>query len=103
MFRRLTPDADTALTFTFNGQPLSARKGESIAAALLAADVSRFRSHSVDGSDRAPLCMMGCCFECLVTVDGQVNRQACLVRVRQGMQVCSQQGRPLVVQVGAVR
>ena len=31
--------------------------------------------------------MMGVCFDCLVTIDGVGNRQACLVRVREGMRV----------------
>jgi sarcosine oxidase subunit alpha len=36
--------------------------------------------------------MMGVCFDCLVTIDGEGNRQACLVRVREGMRVETQQG-----------
>ena len=36
--------------------------------------------------------MMGVCFECLVQIDGQPNRQACLVTVREGMQVRTQEG-----------
>ncbi|AWX93880.1 hypothetical protein DPM13_14965 [Paracoccus mutanolyticus] len=45
------------------------------------ADVSRFRSHSqvIARWTRAPLCMMGCCFECLVTVDGQAPARHCRV------------------------
>jgi sarcosine oxidase subunit alpha len=35
---------------------------------------------------------MGVCFECLVTIDGVGSRQACLVRVREGMQVKTQRG-----------
>jgi sarcosine oxidase subunit alpha len=37
--------------------------------------------------------MMGVCFECLVTVDGVGNRQACLVHVREGMTVERQHGK----------
>ena len=36
--------------------------------------------------------MMGVCFDCLVTIDGVGNRQGCLVRVRDGMAVETQQG-----------
>jgi predicted molibdopterin-dependent oxidoreductase YjgC len=32
------------------------------------------------------------CFECLVTIDGVGNRQACLIPVRAGMRVETQQG-----------
>ncbi len=57
-----------------------------LAAALLGAGVLRFRS-SVDGAPRAPLCGMGTCFECRVTVDGEPHRRACLVEVAAGMRV----------------
>jgi predicted molibdopterin-dependent oxidoreductase YjgC len=36
--------------------------------------------------------MMGACFDCLVEVDGVGSRQACLVAVRPGMVVRSQEG-----------
>jgi predicted molibdopterin-dependent oxidoreductase YjgC len=36
--------------------------------------------------------MMGVCFECLVTIDGVGNRQACLISVRAGMRVETQSG-----------
>ena len=35
---------------------------------------------------------MGSCFECLVQIDGQPNQQACMVPVRDGMQVQLQHG-----------
>lgn len=31
--------------------------------------------------------MMGTCFECLVEIDGEPNRQACLTLVREGMDI----------------
>ena len=37
--------------------------------------------------------MMGVCFDCLVTIDGVGNRQGCLVRVREGMRIETQQGK----------
>ena len=41
---------------------------------------------------RAPYCMMGVCFECLLEIDGVANRQACLVTVQPGMKIRSQEG-----------
>ena len=49
--------------------------------------IGPIRSSAVSGEPRAPYCMMGVCFECLVEIDGLANRQACMVRVRPGMQV----------------
>ena len=42
------------------------------------------RATAVSGAPRLPYCMMGVCFDCLVTIDGVGNRQGCLVPVRRG-------------------
>jgi predicted molibdopterin-dependent oxidoreductase YjgC len=36
--------------------------------------------------------MMGACFECLVEIDGVPSRQSCMVTVRDGMRIRSQEG-----------
>jgi predicted molibdopterin-dependent oxidoreductase YjgC len=36
--------------------------------------------------------MMGACFECLVEIDGVPSRQSCMVTVREGMRIHSQEG-----------
>ena len=80
------------MTVEFDGRPLQVLTGSTVAAALLAAGVSRFRSTPVSGAPRAPYCMMGVCFECLVEIDGVPNRQACLVEVKEGMRLRTQEG-----------
>lgn len=80
------------VTVTFDGKALRVPKGASVAAALLAAGVERFRATPVSGAPRAPYCMMGVCFECLVEIDGVANRQSCLVPVAEGMAIRSQLG-----------
>ncbi len=92
MFRRLPDAADETVRFTFDGKALTARTGDSVAAALLAAGVSACRTSPVSGAARAPYCMMGVCFECLVTIDGIGNRQGCLIPVREGMRIEMQHG-----------
>lgn len=72
-------------SFAFDGQPVDAYPGESIAAALIAAGEWSFR-HARDGTARGPFCGMGVCGECLVTVDG-VAKRACLEPVRAGATV----------------
>jgi D-hydroxyproline dehydrogenase subunit gamma len=42
---------------------------------------------SVSGQLRLPVCGMGTCHECRVTVDGQPSVRACLMDVRDGMVV----------------
>ena len=71
---------DAALVnVTFEGKPCAVPAGKTVAAALLG------DAHT--GERRAPFCMMGTCFECLVEIDGQPNRQACLTIVREGMDI----------------
>ncbi|UUZ73195.1 (2Fe-2S)-binding protein [Polaromonas sp. P1(28)-8] len=86
--------ASTAATIavTLNGQPLQVPVGSSVAAALLAAGVNRFRNSPVSGEGRAPYCMMGVCFECLLEINGVPNRQGCLVPLEAGMAIRTQDG-----------
>jgi len=93
MFRRLPDAASPTVTLTVDGQPIAARAGDSVAAALLAAGIVTCRTTPVGGVPRAPYCLMGVCFDCLVTIDGQGSRQACLTRVRDGMRVDTQRGK----------
>jgi sarcosine oxidase subunit alpha len=93
MFRRLLDALDTHITVTIDGKAVEAHTGDSVAAAMLAAGLSHCRTTAVSGAKRAPYCMMGVCFDCLVTVDGLGNRQGCLVEVRDGMRIEVQRGR----------
>lgn len=71
---------------SFQGRSLDLPDGANLAAALLAAGVETFRHTPVSGAPRAPFCMMGACFDCLVEIDGVV-RQACMVEVAEGLAV----------------
>lgn len=80
----------------FDGAPLDVAPGQSVAAALLTAGVGATRRTPVSAASRGPYCMIGVCFDCLVVIDGQSNRQACMVTVRDGMRVESQAGAPKI-------
>lgn len=86
-----SPDIET-VTITFDGSALTVPAGISVAAALLVGGVRDFRSSIVGEVPRAPYCMMGVCFECLVEIDGVPARQGCLVPVRDGMAIRRQIG-----------
>ena len=92
MFRRLH-DAGEVVGVTVDGRSIEARAGDSVAAAMLAAGIERCRTTPAGGVPRAPYCMMGVCFDCLVTIDGVGNRQGCLVGVREGMAIETQHGK----------
>ncbi|MCR8547487.1 (2Fe-2S)-binding protein [Salipiger sp. P9] len=87
MFKRSDDPASAPVRFTFDGRQMTARAGDSVAAALLAGGVTRFRDTPVGGAPRMAYCMMGVCFDCLVRIDGIPNRQACLEPVTEGMAV----------------
>lgn len=93
MFKRLPDPARREVSITVDGRAVGAREGDSVAAALLAAGTVSCRTTPVSGAPRAPYCMMGVCFDCLVTIDGVGNRQGCLVRIRPGMAIETQRGK----------
>ena len=93
MFQRLPETVGDTVAITVDGRAVTARRDDTIAAALLAAGLGQCRTTPVSGAPRAPYCMMGVCFDCLVTIDGAGNRQACLVPVREGMVVETQRGK----------
>ena len=87
MFRpRLDGPAATVLV-VLEGRTVRVPFGASAAAAVLVAGFRSIRETPVDGSERAPYCMMGICFDCLAEIDGVPNRQSCMVEARLGMQI----------------
>lgn len=93
MFKRLPEARGSTLTVSIDGQRVEVQAGDTVAAALLAAGFDHCRTTPVSGAPRAPYCMMGVCFECLVTVDGVGNRQGCLISVQEGMRIETQRGK----------
>lgn len=83
---RLPAERGAKIAFSFDGEAIVAYEGETLAAALLAANVTCF-GVTRDGRGRLPLCNMGTCFDCAVTVDGQRLVRACLTDVKSGMRV----------------
>jgi len=86
------PPEEDQVRIIWEGREIAARRGDSLAAALLAAGIATLRETPVSGAPRAPYCMMGICFECLVEVDGLANCQACMTPVAAGMRVRRQAG-----------
>lgn len=74
------------ISILVDGRLLLVPEGITVAAALLNAGEDAFRD-SVRGGPRGPVCGMGICFECRVTIDGRPGRRACLEPVTAGMRV----------------
>jgi predicted molibdopterin-dependent oxidoreductase YjgC len=93
MFKRSDDDARAPVDIFVDGQRVAARAGDTVSAALLASGLDARRATAVSGAPRLPYCMMGVCFDCLVTIDGVGNRQGCLVPVSPGMKIEVQKGK----------
>jgi predicted molibdopterin-dependent oxidoreductase YjgC len=91
MFARLPDAASDPVAIVVDGETVVARAGDSVAAALLAAGRVVLRTTSLSGAPRGAHCLMGACFDCLVTIDGVPGQQACRVSVAPGMRVLTGQ------------
>lgn len=76
-----------------NGSRARVPAGTSVAAALLDLGIVEFR-RAVSGAPRGPLCGMGICYECRVTIDGVPHRRACIVPVANGMEIVTALAEP---------
>jgi D-hydroxyproline dehydrogenase subunit gamma len=75
-----------SITLSVNGRPVNVLEGSTVSAAVVVAGAWAFR-RSVTGEPRGPLCGMGICFECRVTIDGQAHARSCQILCRDGMDV----------------
>jgi len=80
------------IEFTFDGENITAIAGQSVAAALLAANQRALRKTRFNNNERGVFCGIGVCFDCLVVIDGITNQRACLIEARPGMKVQTQVG-----------
>ena len=74
------------VTLVVNGVSVERPVGSMVSAAIMKAGVYAFR-RSVTGEPRGPLCGMGICFECRVTIDGEQHCRSCQTVCRNGMDV----------------
>jgi len=74
------------VTLSVNGQPVTVPSGTVVAAAVAVAGVAGVR-RSLQGERRGPLCGMGVCFECRVTINGRPHCRSCLTLCEEGMEV----------------
>ena len=92
MFRTRPDHRPETVQVFVEGRALMVPEGSSAAAAILISGLSSIRETPVSGSPRLPWCMMGACFDCLAEIDGEANRQACMVPVAAGMRIARQRG-----------
>ncbi len=87
MFRLIDNSRAERVGSEFDGATVTVPAGISLAAVVFYLDAIPARRTPLSASPRAPFCMMGACFECLLEIDGVGNQRACQVEVKTGMQV----------------
>ncbi len=92
MFKQLLGDDAETVEIILNGQTVQVPEGTSVAAMVLAQGLRYTRTTPISNSKRAPFCMMGVCYDCLMVIDGKANQRACAIYVKEGMQIDTQQG-----------
>jgi hypothetical protein len=91
MFRK-PPETADAVVVEVEGREVAVPRGASAAAAAIIAGLPSTRTSPATGEPRAPYCMMGVCFECLLVIDDEPSQQGCMVTVRPGMRIRRQEG-----------
>lgn len=79
------------IEFFFNDQPVMARAGQSVAAALIEAGERCLRIDEA-GNPKGVLCGIGVCWECRCVIDGVSNTRACMTPATPGLTVHRQVG-----------
>jgi predicted molibdopterin-dependent oxidoreductase YjgC len=92
MFKPRLDSQTREVSVTIDGREMKVPAGLSAAAALLAYGEGIARTTPISGTPRAPYCLMGVCFDCLMQIDGVPNQQGCLIQVRDGMSIERQLG-----------
>ena len=87
-------DHSRSIFFEFDGRPVSAHPGDTVASALYAAGVRIFSRSFKYHRSRGLLCVAGSCPNCLMTVDCVPNVRTCTEPVRDGMTVRHQNAWP---------
>ncbi|WP_343728721.1 (2Fe-2S)-binding protein [Duganella sp.] len=77
---------DALITLSIDARSISVEAGVTVAAAIAMAG-STVTRRSVSGAARAPLCGMGICQECRVTIDGRAHQLSCQTLCADGMHV----------------
>ncbi|MEQ6889717.1 (2Fe-2S)-binding protein [Halomonas sp. CS7] len=91
-FERLPCRPQATVTVFVEDTPIEVSQHDSAAAAVLAAGLLPSRTTPASEAPRAPYCLMGVCFECLIEIDGAPNQQGCMIPVREGMRIRRQCG-----------
>lgn len=82
------------ITIYYEGEPITAHEGETIASALYDNGIKEFRKSGEKNRSRGFFCSIGKCSSCLMKVDGIPNVKTCITMAKEGMELEEQKGFP---------
>lgn len=82
------------INIIFEGKSLKARKGQTVAAALLANQVKKLGVSRKLNQSRGVYCNDGRCYSCYMTINGKEHIQACNTIVEEGMEIITRKQDP---------
>lgn len=83
------PPTEQVIYF-FNNTAEEAFAGQNVAAAILQNGNRILRTTRTTNKPRGIFCGIGVCFDCLIVINGIPNQRACLVEIRDGMRIETQ-------------
>ena len=86
-FRIEEQPSENRVEIVINGTTHTAYRGDTVLAVLVASGHKTLRHSRKIGEPRGPLCGMGVCYECLVTINNRPNQRACMTEVEDRMEV----------------
>jgi D-hydroxyproline dehydrogenase subunit gamma len=89
-----SPAVAESFSISFDGVPIQARCGQTIAAALVSGGHRSWRTTRTGGEARGLFCGIGVCYDCLVTVNDVSSVRACLAAARPGDVITTERGVP---------
>lgn len=92
MFKQISHSEIESVQVCLNGRQVQVPQNITVAALALQQELRFTRTTPESGSKRAPFCMMGVCYECLMVIDGKANQRACATYVKQDMVIDTQLG-----------
>jgi predicted molibdopterin-dependent oxidoreductase YjgC len=70
-----------------NGKETTAGPGDTVLAVLIASGFKALKKSRKINESRGPLCGMGVCYECQVSINGEPNQRACMTEVADRMEI----------------
>ncbi|GGG85632.1 hypothetical protein GCM10011415_39920 [Salipiger pallidus] len=88
LFQPIDPGTPRPLRFEFDGAEITARRNDTVLAAVLASR-ERCGVNEFDGGGRAGFCLMGSCQECTMWDEDGRRLRGCMTEAREGLRLRS--------------